>query len=112
MEPDKLVKNARQLAAPLRVTTGKTFGLKNCEPGATLRFDKKDENRAKEALAQGVQTLPLLQNKLYAQDQRAKTPRRKNSSPGSSAAAATGPYFRRRRRTWAPRPAAARTSNA
>jgi polyphosphate kinase 2 (PPK2 family) len=71
MGPDKLVKNARQLAAPFRDTTGKTFGLKDCELGDTLRFDKKDENRAKEALAQGVQTLPLLQDKLYAQDQRA-----------------------------------------
>jgi polyphosphate kinase 2 (PPK2 family) len=71
MGPDKLVKNARQLAAPFRDTTGKTFGLKDCEAGDTLRFEKKDANRAKEALAQGVQTLPLLQDKLYAQDQRA-----------------------------------------
>lgn len=69
MKPDKLVKNARQLAAPFRVTSGKNFRLKDHDPGNTLRFDQKDKARAREALAQGVQALSLLQDKLYAQDQ-------------------------------------------
>jgi PPK2 family polyphosphate:nucleotide phosphotransferase len=69
MKPDKLVKNACQLAAPFRVTSGKKFRLQDHDPGNTLQFDKKDKERSKEALAQGVQALSLLQDKLYAQDQ-------------------------------------------
>ena len=69
MKPDKLVKRARDLAAPFRVTSGKNFRLKDCDPGDTLKFDSNDKDRAKEALAQGVQALSLLQDKLYAQDQ-------------------------------------------
>ena len=69
MKADKLVKHARDLAAPFRVTSGKNFRLKDCDPGDTLRFDSKDKDRAQEALAQGVQALSALQDKLYAQDQ-------------------------------------------
>jgi PPK2 family polyphosphate:nucleotide phosphotransferase len=69
MKPDKLVKNACQLAAPFRVNSGKNFRLKDHDPGNTLKFDKKDKDRSKETLAQGVQALSLLQDKLYAQDQ-------------------------------------------
>jgi PPK2 family polyphosphate:nucleotide phosphotransferase len=69
MKPDKLVKNACQLAAPFRVTSGKNFRLKDHDPGNTLQFDKKDKDRSKETLAQGVQALSSLQDKLYAQNQ-------------------------------------------
>ncbi len=69
MKADKLVKRARELAAPFRVTSGQNFRLKDCDPGNTLEFDTKDKERAKEALAQGVQALSALQDKLYAQDQ-------------------------------------------
>ncbi len=69
MKPDKLVKNACQLAAPFRVNSGKNFRLKDHDLGNTLKFDKKDKDRSKETLAQGVQALSLLQDKLYAQDQ-------------------------------------------
>lgn len=69
MNPDKLVKRARELAAPFRVTSGKKFRLKDCDPGDTLQFDNSHKDRAKEALAQGVQALAALQDKLYAQDQ-------------------------------------------
>jgi len=69
MKSDKLVKSARDLAAPFRVTSGKNFRLKDYDPGDTLKFDSKDKDRAKAALAQGVQALSLLQDKLYAQDQ-------------------------------------------
>ena len=69
MKADKLVKRARDLAAPFRVTSGQNFRLKDCDPGNTLEFDTKDKERAKEALAQGVQALSALQDKLYAQDQ-------------------------------------------
>ena len=69
MKPDKLVKRARELAAPFRVSSGKHFRLKDYHPGDTLKFDSKDKDRAKEALANGVQALSALQDKLYAQDQ-------------------------------------------
>ena len=69
MKPDKLVKNAHELAAPFRVDSGKNFRLKDYDPGDTLTFDKRDKERAKEALAHGVQALSTLQDKLYAQDQ-------------------------------------------
>ena len=69
MKPDKLVKSAHELAAPFRVASGKNFRLNDYHPGDTLTFDSKDKERAKVALAQGVQTLSALQDKLYAQDQ-------------------------------------------
>ena len=69
MKPDKLTKNAHELAAPFRVDSGKNFRLKDYDPGDTLTFDKRDKERAKEALAHGVQALSTLQDKLYAQDQ-------------------------------------------
>ena len=69
MNADKLVKKAHELADPFRVTSGKDFRLKDYRPGDLLTFDKKDKDRAKLALAQGVQALSDLQDKLYAQDQ-------------------------------------------
>ncbi len=69
MKPDKFVKRARELAAPFRVSSGKNFRLKDCNPADTLKFESKDKGRAKEALAQGVEALSALQDKLYAQDQ-------------------------------------------
>ena len=69
MKADHLIKRARKLAAPFRVNDGKKFRLKDHNPGETLKFDQKDKERAKEALAQGVQALSELQDRLYAQDQ-------------------------------------------
>ena len=69
MKPDKLIKNAHELAAPFRVDSGKNFRLKDYDPADTLTFDKRDKERAKEAFAHGVQALSTLQDKLYAQDQ-------------------------------------------
>jgi PPK2 family polyphosphate:nucleotide phosphotransferase len=69
MTPDKLVKRARDLAAPFRVGSGKNFRLKDHSPGNTLKFGHGDRDRAREALVQGVHALSALQDKLYAQDQ-------------------------------------------
>ena len=69
MKADKLVKKAYELAGPFRVTSGKDFRLKDYRPDDLLTFDQKDKDRAKVALAQGVQALSDLQDKLYAQDQ-------------------------------------------
>ena len=69
MKPDQIVKNARAFATPFRVTDGKKFRLKDHDPGDTAPFGPKDKSRAKDALAQGVEALSALQDKLYAQDQ-------------------------------------------
>jgi polyphosphate kinase 2 (PPK2 family) len=66
-EMKKLIKTARKLAKPFRVTDDR-FRLKDIDPGDTLRFMSEDKPRAKEALAMGVDLLAELQDMLYAQD--------------------------------------------
>src|SRR5215468_7483916 len=66
-EMKNLIKNARKLAKPYRVTDG-NFRLKHVDPGDTLRFKPKDKARAKKALAMGVSLLAEVQDRLYAQD--------------------------------------------
>jgi PPK2 family polyphosphate:nucleotide phosphotransferase len=62
------MKKIRGLTEPFRVTKGKNFRLKDIDPGDTLNFDKDDKDRAKEALAIGIEALAEYQDKLYAQD--------------------------------------------
>ena len=69
MKSDQLIKKASHLSAPFRVTNGQKFRLADYDPGDTLQFDQDDKPRAKAALAEGVQLLAALQDKLYAQDQ-------------------------------------------
>jgi PPK2 family polyphosphate:nucleotide phosphotransferase len=66
-EMKNMIKKARKLAKPFRVTDEK-FRLKDIDPGDTLDFTSEDKPRAKEALAMGVDLLAELQNMLYAQD--------------------------------------------
>lgn len=66
-EMKNLIKKARKLAKPFRVTDG-SFRLKDIQPDDTLEFTSEDKPRAKEALAQGVDLLAELQDMLYAQD--------------------------------------------
>jgi PPK2 family polyphosphate:nucleotide phosphotransferase len=66
-ELKELVKKARKLAKPFRVTDD-SFRLKDINPGDTLDFTSEDKPRAKEALATGVHVLAELQEMLYAQD--------------------------------------------
>ena len=68
MKSKQLIKKARKLAAPFRVTDGERFRLKNFDPADTLHLNSEDKPRAKEALVQGVELLAELQDKLYAQD--------------------------------------------
>jgi PPK2 family polyphosphate:nucleotide phosphotransferase len=68
MKIKQIIKRARKLAAPFRVTNGEKFRLKHVDPGDTLDLTSEDKPRAKEALATGVQALAELQDKLYAQD--------------------------------------------
>jgi PPK2 family polyphosphate:nucleotide phosphotransferase len=69
MKTKEIIKTARELAKPFRVTKGKNFRLKDVDPDDTLDFTKEaDKTRSKEALAAGVMALADLQDKLYAQD--------------------------------------------
>jgi PPK2 family polyphosphate:nucleotide phosphotransferase len=66
-ETKNLIKKARELAKPFRVT-GDNFRLKNVDPGDTLQFASEDKPRVKETLAMGVTLMAELQDRLYAQD--------------------------------------------
>ena len=66
-EMKELIKTARKLAEPFRVTDD-SFRLKDFDPGDTLEFTSEDKPRAKEALATGISLLAELQDMLYAQD--------------------------------------------
>src|SRR6187397_2711458 len=69
MKTKEIIKRARELARPFRVSKGKNFRLKDVDPDDTLEFTKEaDKPRAKEVLAMGVTALAELQDKLYAQD--------------------------------------------
>jgi len=69
MKTKEIIKNARELARPFRISKGKNFRLKDVDPDDTLDFTKEaDKPRAKETLAMGVAALAELQDKLYAQD--------------------------------------------
>ncbi len=69
MKTKEIIKVARGLAEPFRVSKGKGFRLKDVDPNNTLEFTKEaDKPRAKEALANGIPALAELQDKLYAQD--------------------------------------------
>jgi PPK2 family polyphosphate:nucleotide phosphotransferase len=69
MKTKEIIKTARELAKPFRVTKGKDFRLKDVDPDDTLDFTKEaDKSRSKEALARGITALAELQDKLYAQD--------------------------------------------
>ena len=69
MKTKEIIKRARELAEPFRISKGKDFRLKDVDPDDTLDFTKEaDKPRSKEALATGVTALSELQDKLYAQD--------------------------------------------
>jgi PPK2 family polyphosphate:nucleotide phosphotransferase len=69
MKTKEIIKTARELAEPFRISKGKDFRLKDVAPDNTLDFTKEaDKPKSKEALAKGVTALAELQDKLYAQD--------------------------------------------
>jgi len=68
MKTKEVIKRAAAFSAPYRVTKGKKFRLKDVDPGDTLGLKSEDKDKAKEALATGVEVLAELQDKLYAQD--------------------------------------------
>ena len=68
MTNKNFLKQAKKYSDPFRVTDGAKFRLKKIDPGETLDFESDEKPEAEEALAQGVELLKLLQDKLYAQD--------------------------------------------
>ena len=70
VKTNKIIKKARKIAKPFRITNGGGFHLKDIDPADTLEFTDEDKPRAKEALATGIEALAELQDKLYAQDRR------------------------------------------
>ncbi|MFZ0827784.1 MAG: polyphosphate kinase 2 family protein [Verrucomicrobiia bacterium] len=69
MKPKEIIKRARKLVEPFRITDGKKFRLKDIDPGELLGFSNEDKPRAREMLALGIEALAALQDKLYADDQ-------------------------------------------
>src|SRR5712675_1603949 len=68
MDLTKIIRGARRLSRPYRVDDGKTFRLKDFDPGDTGALVAEDKPRAREALQSGVEALASLQDILYAQD--------------------------------------------
>jgi len=68
MKTKELIRKARALAEPFRVTRGDKFRLKDYDPNDTLDFTSEDKPRAQEVLAIGVEALAQLQDMLYAQN--------------------------------------------
>ncbi len=68
MKLDKVVKRARRLARPYRIEDGRKFRLADIDPGDIGHLKAEDKERAKQALAVGVEALASLQDMLYAQD--------------------------------------------
>jgi PPK2 family polyphosphate:nucleotide phosphotransferase len=62
------IERCRKFSAPYRVTDGKKFRLKEVDPDDTGELTSEDKPQAKEALADGVEMLAQLQERLYAQD--------------------------------------------
>jgi len=69
MTEKQIIKTARELARPFRITNGAKFRLKDVDPGDTLDFSPDDKSELKERLAtNGIRMLAALQDKLYADD--------------------------------------------
>jgi len=68
MKMSRIVKKAREIAAPYCVEKGSEFRLRDVDPGDMGKLRAEDKPRAKEALAIGVQALAEFQERLYAQD--------------------------------------------
>jgi PPK2 family polyphosphate:nucleotide phosphotransferase len=66
--PKNILSQAAKLSRPYRIDDGSKFKLKDIDPDDTGPFSSDDKPRAQEALAQGIEALTKLQDKLYAQD--------------------------------------------
>ncbi|MFM7514896.1 MAG: polyphosphate kinase 2 family protein [Cyanobium sp.] len=67
-ERDDILKRARGFCAPFRIDDGDGFRLSSIDPGDTLSLDAGDKPESQRVLAEGVEILADLQDRLYAQD--------------------------------------------
>jgi PPK2 family polyphosphate:nucleotide phosphotransferase len=68
MKLKEIARRAAELSEKFRITDGDRFRLRDVDPADTLDFKPQDQQRAKEALATGIDALAELQDRLYAQD--------------------------------------------
>ena len=68
MKPEKLIERARKFAKPYRISSSDQFRLKDIDPEDIGDLEAEDKPRSKEVLAEGIEVLASLQDKLYAQD--------------------------------------------
>jgi PPK2 family polyphosphate:nucleotide phosphotransferase len=68
MELKKILKVAKELIEPYKVTDGKNFRLKDVKSSDTGKLVDEDKPRAKEALRLGIEALMQYQDMLYAQN--------------------------------------------
>ena len=68
MKLDAVVRNARRISTPYRVSAGKSFKLKDVDPADTGPFGDDGKSRAQDALRVGIEALSALQERLYAHD--------------------------------------------
>jgi PPK2 family polyphosphate:nucleotide phosphotransferase len=68
MKLEALVKRARRLSRPFRITNGRKFRVRQIDPDDTGDFEPSDRPRAEEALVESIRALSALQDTLYAQD--------------------------------------------
>lgn len=69
MKTKEILKRVKSLTEPFRVDDGKKFRLKDVDPDDTLYLKSEDKPAVNEALANGIEMMRELQDKLYAQDQ-------------------------------------------
>lgn len=68
MKLKEVIKRARKISEPYRVTDGGKFRLKDIDPDDTANLTSEQKPQAKVALQTGVAALTELQDMLYAQD--------------------------------------------
>jgi PPK2 family polyphosphate:nucleotide phosphotransferase len=69
MARQRTLRDLSRFLDPYRITRGKSFRLKDHDPGDTGGLGSADKPEAKALLAQGVDRLAELQERLYASDQ-------------------------------------------
>jgi PPK2 family polyphosphate:nucleotide phosphotransferase len=64
----EMLKRIDRLVSPYRITKGKTFRLKDIDPGDTAGHGSEEKPMAQELLTRGIQWLAEEQDKFYADD--------------------------------------------
>lgn len=68
MKHKTMLKKAKAISNPFKVTKGKGFRLRDYDPEGTLGLKHADKDWAKEMLAEGVKAMAELQEIMYAHD--------------------------------------------